>query len=314
MDKTKILIDTDPGNDDLLAIVMALSSIELDLKALTIVGGNASLEDTTDNALSLLSYMGRLDVPVYVGHPSAMNETLTSSAKLDDFKSHRSRIHGETGLHVDLPRSDAKPESTHAVDLIISELEANKGELVLVPIGPLTNIAMAIKKEPRIIEWAKSVHVMGGAVNVPGNITKSAEFNIYCDPVAANEVFSSGLNIKLCGLDITRETSVKRGEVNWLNGDSPGELLIRQLLDIVFTRLTDRNSFSLHDPIAVLSVLHPELIQWKTSHIAVICDGEEVGKTCDLGKPGGSVEVGVGIDQDLAKTKIAEILGTLKAQ
>jgi len=84
--------------------------------------------------------------------------------------------------------------------------------------------------------------------------------------------------------------------------------LIGQLLDIVFTKLTDRNSFSLHDPIAVLSVLHPELIQWKTSNIAVICKGKEVGRTCDIGKSGGLVEVGVGIDQDLAKIKIAEIL------
>ena len=308
MKKTKILIDTDPGNDDLLAIIMALSSPRLDLRGLTVVGGNASLLDTTSNALSLLSYMGRSDVPVYVGYPSAMNETLTSSAKLDEFKSHRSRIHGDTGLHVDLPEPTMKAMDGHAVDFIISESKANKGELVLLPIGPLTNIARAIEKEPKLIDWVKAVHVMGGAVNVPGNITEHAEFNIYCDPEAANEVLSSGLDIKLCGLDITRETSIKREETEWLKGDSPGERLIRELLDIVFRKLTDRNYFSLHDPIAVLSVLHPELIQWKTSKVSVVCDGENVGKTNDLDEPNGSVAIGIDIDEDAAKAKIAEIL------
>ncbi|SVB28452.1 uncharacterized protein METZ01_LOCUS181306, partial [marine metagenome] len=119
MKKAKILIDTDPGNDDLLAIVMALSSPHFDLRGLTVVGGNASLVDTTNNALSLLSYMGRPDIRVYVGYPSAMNETLTSSAKLDEFKSHRSRIHGDTGLHVDLPEPTMNPMNGHAVDFII---------------------------------------------------------------------------------------------------------------------------------------------------------------------------------------------------
>ena len=308
MKKAKILIDTDPGNDDLLAIVMALSSPHFDLRGLTVVGGNASLVDTTNNALSLLSYMGRPDIRVYVGYPSAMNETLTSSAKLDEFKSHRSRIHGDTGLHVDLPEPTMNPMNGNAVDFIISESEANKGELILVPIGPLTNIARAIEKEPNIVDWVKAVHVMGGAVNVPGNITEDAEFNIYCDPEAANEVLSSGLDIKLCGLDITRETSIKRDEVEWLKGDSPGERLIRQLLDIVFRKLTDRNYFSLHDPIAVLSVLHPELIQWKMSRVSVVCDGKEVGKTIDLDEANGSVSIGIDIDRDAAKAKIAEIL------
>ena len=152
MKKTKILIDTDPGNDDLLAIVMALSSPRFNLRGLTVVGGNASLVNTTNNALSLLSYMGRTDIPVYVGYPSAMNETLTSSVKLDEFKSHRSRIHGDTGLHVDLPEPTMKAMDGHAVDFIISESEANKGELVLLPIGPLTNIARAIEKEPKLID------------------------------------------------------------------------------------------------------------------------------------------------------------------
>jgi inosine-uridine nucleoside N-ribohydrolase len=308
MNKIKIILDTDPGNDDLLAIIMALKSQLIDIRGMTIVGGNASLENTTSNALSLLTYMNRVEIPVYVGDPSALNETLTSPEEFSEFKSHRIEIHGETGLHVPLPSPANQPEEMHAVDFIISEAEANKGELVLVPIGPLTNIAMAIKKEPNIKDWVKRIHLMGGAVNVPGNVTEHAEFNIYCDPVAANEVMSSGIEIKLCGLDITRNTSVKREETDWLNGNSPGEKVIRQLLDTVFKKIPDRNYFSLHDPITVLSVLHPELIQWEMFNVSVICNGPESGKTLGTVNAEGSVAVGVNIDQELAKMKIAEIL------
>ena len=308
MNKIKIILDTDPGNDDLLAIIMALKSQLIDIRGMTIVGGNASLENTTSNALSLLTYMNRVEIPVYVGHPSALNETLTSPEEFSEFKSHRIEVHGETGLHVPLPSPANEPEEMHAVDFIISEAEANKGELVLVPIGPLTNIAMAIKKEPNLKDWVKRIHLMGGAVNVPGNVTEHAEFNIYCDPVAANEVMSSGIEIKLCGLDITRNTSVKREETDWLNGNSPGEKVIRQLLDTVFKKIPDRNYFSLHDPITVLSVLHPELIQWEMFNVSVICNGPESGKTLGTVNAEGSVAVGVNIDQEVAKMKIAEIL------
>ena len=308
MNKIKIILDTDPGNDDILAIIMALKSQLIDIRGMTIVGGNASLENTTNNALSLLTYMNRVEIPVYVGDPSALNETLTSPAEFSEFKSHRIEIHGETGLHVPLPSPANEPEEMHAVDFIISEAKANKGELVLVPIGPLTNIAMAIKKEPNLKDWVKRIHLMGGAVNVPGNVTEHAEFNIYCDPVAANEVMSSGIEIKLCGLDITRNTSVKREETDWLNGNSPGEKVIRRLLDTVFKKIPDRNYFSLHDPITVLSVLHPELIQWEMFNVSVICNGPESGKTLGTVNAEGSVSVGVNIDQELAKMKIAEIL------
>ena len=310
MNKTKIILDTDPGNDDLLAIIMALKSDLIDLRGLTIVGGNASLENTTNNALSLLTYMGRMEVPVYVGDASALNESSTSPEEFDEFKSHRIEIHGETGLHVSLPKPSIRPREMHAVDFIINEAESNKGELILVPIGPLTNIAMAIKKEPNLKYWVKGIHLMGGAVNVRGNVTEYAEFNIYCDPVAAGEVMASGIGIKLCGLDITRETSVKREETDWLGGNSPAEKVIRHLLDTVFRRLPDRDYFSLHDPITVLSVLYPELIDWEMYDVSVVCTGSEFGKTIGTLNIQGTVAVGVNIDQELAKQKISQILST----
>jgi len=307
MKKAKIILDTDPGNDDLLAIIMALKSEVLNIQGLTIVGGNASIEHTTSNALSLLTYMNRIEVPVYVGDASALNEASTSVEEFEEFKSHRIEIHGETGLHVSLPKPSIGPQKAHAVDFIINEIEGNKGELILVPVGPLTNIALALKKQPRIKDWVKSIYLMGGAIDVAGNVTEHAEFNIYCDPEAAQTVMSSGINIKMCGLDITRRTSVKKDETCWLAGDSPGEKLIRRMLDTVF-QTTGRNSFSLHDPITVLSVLHPEVIDWKEYDVSVICEGPQFGRTVGILNPNGLVSVGIGIDQGLAKSKIAEIL------
>ena len=310
MEKIKVILDTDPGNDDLIAIIMALKSDLIDVRGLTIVGGNTSLENTTNNALSLLTYMGRVDVPVYVGNPSALNEVSTSAEEFDEFISHRIEIHGATGLHVELPEAFIKPKAMHAVDFIIREAESNKGEIILVPVGPLTNIAKAIKKEPRLKEWVRSIHIMGGAMEVPGNVTDYAEFNIYCDPEAANDVFSSGVEIKLCGLDITRVTSVGKEETNWLLGNSPEEKLIRQLLVAVFEKDPKRKSFSLHDPVAVLSVLHPELFEWKMFSVSVASSGPKFGRTIGSASEDGLVTVGVNINEQEAKARIAEILAT----
>ena len=308
MKKIKIILDTDPGNDDLMAIIMALKSELIDVRGLTVVGGNASIENTTNNALSLLTYLNRVEVPVYVGNSSALNEISTSTEEFDEFVAHRIEIHGESGLHVTLPSPSVQPRKQHAVDFIIEEVESNKGEIILVPVGPLTNIADAIKKQPKLKEWVQSIHVMGGAVGVPGNVTKHAEFNIYCDPEAANDVFASGIEIKLCGLNITRLTSVRKDELNWLHGTSRGEVLITELLKNTFEQNSRRKSFSLHDPVAVLSLLHPNLIEWERFNISVMSDGPEFGRTIGIADTEGTVAVGVRIDSSLAKKKIAEIL------
>lgn len=308
MSKIKIILDTDPGNDDLMAIIMALKSDLIDVRGLTVVGGNASIEDTTNNALSLLTYLNRVEVPVYVGNASALNQISTSTEEFDEFVSHRIEIHGESGLHVNLPSPSVQPRQQHAVDFIIEEVESNKGEIILVPVGPLTNIADAIKKQPKLKEWVRAIHVMGGAVGVPGNVTKHAEFNIYCDPEAANDVFASGIEIKLCGLNITRPTSVNKDESDWLQGTSREEVLIDELLTNTFEQNSRRESFSLHDPVAVLSLLYPDLIEWELFDISVISEGPEFGRTIGIVDTEGTVAVGVRINSSLAKEKIADIL------
>ena len=308
MSKIKIILDTDPGNDDLMAIIMALKSDLIDVRGLTVVGGNASIEDTTNNALSLLTYLNRVEVPVYVGNASALNQISTSTEEFDEFVSHRIEIHGESGLHVNLPSPSVQPRQQHAVDFIIEEVESNKGEIILVPVGPLTNIADAIKKQPKLKEWVRAIHVMGGAVGVPGNVTKHAEFNIYCDPEAASDVFASGIEIKLCGLNITRPTSVNKDESDWLQGTSREEVLIDELLTNTFEQNSRRESFSLHDPVAVLSLLYPDLIEWELFDISVISEGPEFGRTIGIVDTEGTVAVGVRINSSLAKEKIADIL------
>ena len=149
---------------------------------------------------------------------------------------------------------------------------------------------------------------MGGAVGVPGNVTKHAEFNVYCDPEAANDVFASGIEIKLCGLNITRPTSVNKDESDWLQGTSREEVLIDELLTNTFEQNSRRESFSLHDPVAVLSLLYPDLIKWELYNISVIYDGPEFGRTIGIVDTEGTVAVGVRINSSLAKEKIAEIL------
>ena len=308
MRKTKIILDTDPGNDDLMAIIMALKSDFIDVRGLTVVGGNASIENTTNNALSLLTYLNRVEVPVYVGNASALNEISTSTEDFDEFVAHRIEIHGESGLHVTLPSPSVQPREKHAVDFIIEEVESNKGEIILVAVGPLTNIADAIKKQPKLKEWIRGIHVMGGAVGVPGNVTKHAEFNVYCDPEAANGVFASGIEIKLCGLNITRPTSVNKDESDWLQGTSREEVLIDELLTNTFEQNSRRESFSLHDPVAVLSLVYPDLIGWELFNISVTSEGPEFGRTIGIVDTEGTVAVGVRINSSLAKEKIAEIL------
>ena len=186
--------------------------------------------------------MNRAEVSVYVGNASALNEIATSTEEFDEFVAHRIEIHGESGLHVTLPGPSVQPRKQHAVDFIIEEVESNKGEIILVPVGPLTNIADAIKKQPKLKEWVRAIHVMGGAVDVPGNVTKHAEFNIYCDPGAANDVFSSGIEIKLCGLNITRPTFIDKDESDWLRGRSREEVLIAELLTNTFEQNSRRKS------------------------------------------------------------------------
>jgi len=193
----RIIYDGDPGIDDALAILLALKSPELKLEAITTVGGNVTVEQATQNALKILELAENEDVRVAKGTQRPNIKTATE-------------FHGEDGLgNTNLPPCKRSMVNISAVDLIITEIMKQQYDISLVTAGPLTNLANALEKEPRIKDYVCEVIIMGGVVKVPGNITPVAEFNIYTDPEAAKKVFASGLPITLVGLDVTTKVVLK---------------------------------------------------------------------------------------------------------
>lgn len=192
--KRKIILDCDPGHDDAVAIMMAGKHPSIELLGITAVAGNQTLEKTRTNALNVCQYLG-IDTPVCAGMSGPMVRQQVIAAD----------IHGETGLDgpVFSPLTKAL-DSRHAVDFIIETLLASEDRITLVPTGPLSNVGMAMKREPRIIGKIQEIILMGGAYQL-GNVTPAAEFNIYADPEAAYIVFTSGLPIVMMGLDLTRQ-------------------------------------------------------------------------------------------------------------
>ncbi|MEI9984715.1 MAG: nucleoside hydrolase [Aliidongia sp.] len=201
----RLIIDCDPGHDDAIAILYAAK--HLDLRAITTVFGNASVAQTTRNALRICELAG-LDIPVAAGFAGPLLGGFVSSP-----------IHGETGLDGarHLPEPVRQPVSQHAVDRIIEEAGAAPGSIAVVAIGPLTNVAVALRKEPRLATWLHSISIMGGSTDI-GNETPFAEANIFRDPEAADIVFRSGAALRMAGLNLTRQARIDRGVVARLRG------------------------------------------------------------------------------------------------
>ncbi|MFB3922807.1 MAG: nucleoside hydrolase [Terriglobia bacterium] len=195
----RILIDTDPGTDDALAILMALNSPELRVEALTVVAGNVPAEQGLENALKLVSLAGQTGIPVALGARKPLAQQLVTAES-----------HGTNGLaNIDLPPAKATPDPRFGPDLIIELIHKFPQELTLVPIGPLTNIALALSKDPSIAGLVKEVVLMGGAI-AGGNVDAVAEFNIYVDPEAASAVFNAGWPLTMVGLEIGRKAHFTR--------------------------------------------------------------------------------------------------------
>src|SRR6266699_3322594 len=222
----RIILDTDPGIDDALALFLALSSPDVRLEAITTVGGNVNVDLTTYNALALLELADRTDIPVARG----------SNRPIVRQPMYAEHVHGDNGLGgLQLPEPQIKAIDSHAVDVIIEKIMASPGEITLVPVGPLTNIALALRREPRIAQSVRGVVIMGGALRVPGNITPGAEFNIYVDPHAAQIVFHAGWPIRLVSLDVTTQTQMQREQVQMLTrSESRVISAIKQMLDYSF--------------------------------------------------------------------------------
>lgn len=259
-----VIIDCDPGADDAIALLLALaSSQQLNILGITTVAGNVPLNLTQRNARCICELAGRADLPVYAGCPRPILRPLITAED----------VHGKTGLDgITLPEPQMPLQETHAVDFLITTLMQSSGEISLATLGPLTNLAVAIIQQPQICDRIQEVVVMGGAIT-QGNITPSAEFNLYVDPHAAQVVFSAGLPLTLISLDVTHQaiaTPERLAAIRAIN--TPVSAAVVGLLE--HYGLYDMHRYGLagpplHDPCVIAYLLQPELFTCRPAHVAV---------------------------------------------
>ncbi|MFV9504766.1 MAG: nucleoside hydrolase [Oscillochloridaceae bacterium umkhey_bin13] len=270
-----VVLDTDPGIDDALAILLALASPEIDLRALSVVHGNCAFADTVTNALAVLQLGGAPTLPVAAGCDRPLLRPLVTA--LD--------THGGQGLgYATLPPSPVAPISEHAVDLLIREIMAAPGQVTLVAIGPLTNVALALRKEPRLAHAVRQCIVMGGALRADGNTTPLGEFNVYADPHAAQIVFTSGMPITLMPWDMTKDVRMSQADVDRLlarGGPIPQFVAAATRFYIEFhLKQFGWAGCSINDPAALALVWWPELARTRPLYVAVeTCSPLTLGKT-----------------------------------
>ncbi|MBR2578377.1 MAG: ribosylpyrimidine nucleosidase [Erysipelotrichaceae bacterium] len=292
--KRKMILDCDTGHDDAIALMVAAKHPDIELLGVTVVAGNQTLPKTLKNTLNVCNHLG-LDVPVYSG----MSLPLVRKQYVAD------DVHGKTGL--DGPvfgECHKKAEKKHAVQYLIDTLMDSDGDITLVPVGPLTNIAMAMRLEPKIIEKIREIVLMGGAVGL-GNATPAAEFNIYADPEAASIVFGSGVPITMMGLDLTNTALADMRIIERMEaiGNKAGKLF-GDIMRFTFRSqaVNGLDAGPVHDVTAVTYLVAPEMYKTKDMFVEVDTNiyGPGYGRTlCDANdrfhkKP--NVTVGLAID------------------
>ncbi len=309
-----LIIDSDPGLDDALAIGLAVARPEIDLLAVTTVGGNVDVRHCTTNALRLLHLYGAGDVPVAEGSAGALFGSIVRAPE----------IHGEAGIgRTTLPASPAEARPEGAVDLIAAILRSHPDPVVLAPIGPLTNIAMLLRLHPELAPRIAHICLMGGSIG-DGNTTVSAEFNIYADPEAAAIVFEAGLPITMMGLDVTHQAVLRTPALERFRdlGTASGAIAA-ELVEYALAREgqwygTPR--MSVHDAVAVAHLAIPDLVEVAEYDVQVdtgsgpargrtVCDGLPVrvarkGRTLNA-------QVGIRIDRDRFEDVLVDAYGRL---
>jgi purine nucleosidase len=266
----KIIIDTDPGQDDAVAILLALASPELEVLALVAVAGNVRVTQNAYNALQILEVAGRPDVPVYVGCERPMRHPLVTAEY----------VHGATGLDgPTLPAPQIAPQRSHGVDYLIETLLAHDpGSITLCCLGPLTNIGMAMVKEPAIVSRIAEIVLMGGGCFEGGNVTPAAEFNIYVDPEAADLVFRSGVPITQVPLDVSHSMLTTKARIDAFRalGNRSG-VVTAEMLEF-FERFDEQKygweGGPLHDPCVIAYLLKPELFHGRHINVAIETQSE----------------------------------------
>jgi inosine-uridine nucleoside N-ribohydrolase len=264
----RVIIDTDPGVDDALALLLAMRSPELKIEGITPVAGNVPLDLTLPNALRMVEIAGRTDIPVAAGARVPLVRRLVTAAY----------AHGENGLGgAVFPEPKTKPVAEPAAEFIRSIVRKYPGEVTLIPIGPLTNIATALSLDSELAGMVKGIVLMGGSLS-GGNITPAAEFNIYVDPEAARIVFQSGIPITMVGLDATRKTSLTEDHVRTLEGaQNPVSQAAAKIGRNAINHNREQGFLvgpNMHDSLAVAAFLDPSILKFKDYYVDVETTGE----------------------------------------
>jgi purine nucleosidase len=263
----KIVFDTDPGSDDAMALMLALNSPELDVRAITVVPGNVTAKQGLENALRMVSLANRCDIPVAAGAQHPLFQKLITA----EF------WHGKNGLaNVELPPSKCKVDPRYGPDLIIELVHAAPHEITLVPVGPLTNIALAVEKDPSIVPLVKEVILMGGSIT-GGNSTAAAEANIYNDPEAAQIVFQAGWPVTMVGLDVGDKTLLSKKHLEQLaQAHGPVNDFIYKVASYLVDLSAQFNQpgTPMYDPLAVGVAIDYTLVTAPAMHVDVETKGE----------------------------------------
>ena len=275
MTPKRIIIDTDPGIDDSLAILLALASPEVRLEGLTVVHGNSSMEQGTINALSILELAGASHIPVAQGCELPLVQPSLLAPE----------THGNTGLgYANLSAPGSRPIVQDGCDFLIERIMSNPGEITVVTIGPLTNVALAIRKEPRIVQAVKELFIMGGAIRHEGNTTPLAEFNTYVDPHAAHIVFHSGMPITLTPLDVTYDCILLSDDVariKEVGSDIPAFIEDATRFYMEFhDEYQGIQGCVINDPLTLALTFAPELCDYEELYVDIdLSSGVSMGKT-----------------------------------
>lgn len=293
----RLVIDCDPGHDDALAILLALQHQGWQVDGITVVAGNQTLDKTVRNTLQLLTVAGRTDVPVYAGMDRPMVRDLVTGGY----------IHGESGMEgAALPDPAGTARSEHAVDWLAGYLRDAPEPVEIAAVGPLTNLGVVLRRAPELAGKIRRLAIMGGAI-AEGNITPSAEFNIYVDPEAARIVFDAGMPITMVGLDVTHKALLPVADFARVRAfGGPVATMAADLLEYFagsYRRVYDFDGVPLHDAVAVAALIDPGILETRHLRVDIETRGEHTdGRTvCDLMGITGrtpNADVATAIDRD----------------
>ena len=276
--KIPVIMDVDTGIDDAVAIILAMASQEIDLRGITVVAGNQTLDKTLHNTLSVVEYFGRKDIPVAAG----ADRPLVRAQYIDP------ATHGESGLGTaKLPQPTIKPHELDAVSFLRETLEKSEERITLVPVGPLTNIALLLSCYPHVKEKIERIVMMGGGA-FEGNMNAVCEFNMFVDPEAAQIVFDSGVDIVMCGLDVTMKSYTTMDDILALKAtNTKAGDFCAEAFGVYYDRYVNNSRLpgcAVHDAVAITYLLHPEWIKTERGSVKMDIDGVETyGQTvCDF--------------------------------